>query len=200
MDIYKVLLLADKGEYCSELNKLDQQLRRFTFIMRYSKEYKLECIRKYKNGEHIQDPGGCKHKTFHDKVRHWVRIYDKLGEVGLEHKKPKLTVDDKIEICNRVSNGEAINEVAISYGRQEANIAKIYKNYLQHGIDGLKSSKKKGRPPTMKEKETDIKNLSDKEKIKTLEEQIELQQIEIEYLKKLSALVQARKDREQQKK
>ena len=52
----------------------------------------------------------------------------------------------------------------------------------------------------MKEKETDIKNLSDKEKIKTLEEQIELQQIEIEYLKKLSALVQARKDREQQKK
>ena len=200
MVIYKVLLLADKGEYCSELNKLDQQLRRFTFIMRYSKEYKLECIRKYKNGEHIQDPGGCKHKTFHDKVRHWVRIYDKLGEVGLEHKKPKLTVDDKIEICNRVSNGEAINEVAISYGRQEANIAKIYKNYLQHGIDGLKSSKKKGRPPTMKEKETDIKNLSDKEKIKTLEEQIELQQIEIEYLKKLSALVQARKDREQQKK
>ena len=45
-----------------------------------------------------------------------------------------------------------------------------------------------------------IKNLSDKEKIKELEKQIELQQIEIEYLKKLSALVQARKDREQQKK
>ena len=52
----------------------------------------------------------------------------------------------------------------------------------------------------MKEKEIDIKNLSDKEKIKALEKQIELQQIEIEYLKKLSALVQARKDREQQKK
>ena len=46
----------------------------------------------------------------------------------------------------------------------------------------------------------DIKNLSDKEKIKELEKKIELQQIEIEYLKKLSALVQARKDREQQKK
>ena len=168
--------------------------------MRYSKEYKLECIRKYKNGENIQDPGGCKHKTFHDKVRHWVRIYDKLGEVGLEHKKTKLTIEDKIEICNRVSNGEAINEVAISYGRQTANISKIYKNYLQRGIDGLKSNKKKGKPPTMKEKEIDIKNLSDKEKIKELEKQIELQQIEIEYLKKLSALVQARKDREQKKK
>ena len=81
-----------------------------------------------------------------------------------------------------------------------ANISKIYKNYLQHSIDGLKSNKKKGSPPTMKEKEIDVKTLSDKVKIKELEKQIELQQIEIEYLKKLSALVQARKDREQQKK
>ena len=168
--------------------------------MRYSKEYKLECVKKYKNGEHIQNPGGCTHKTFHDKVRHWVRISDKLGEVGLDHKKLKLTIDDKIEICNRVSNGETMTEVAISYGQQTAFVSKLYKLYLQHGIDGLKSNKKKGRPPTMKEKEIDIKNLSDKDKIKSLEKQIELQQIEIEYLKKLSALVQARKDREQQKK
>ena len=168
--------------------------------MRYSKEYKLECIKKHKNGEHILDPGGCTHKTFHDKVRHWVRISDKLGEVGLDHKKLKLTIDDKIEICNRVSNGETMTEVAISYGREESNISKLYKNYLQYGIDGLKSNKKKGRPPTMKEKETDINNLSDKDKIKELEKKIELQQIEIEYLKKLRALVQARKDREQKKK
>ena len=53
--------------------------------MRYSKKYKLECIRKYKNGEHIQDPGGCTHKTFHNKVLDWVRIYNKLGETGLDH-------------------------------------------------------------------------------------------------------------------
>ena len=127
--------------------------------MRYSKEYKLECIRKYKNGGHIQDPGGCTHKTFHNKVLDWVRIYNKLGEAGLDHKKPELTIEDKIEICNRVSNGETMTEVAISYGRQEDFISKIYKCYLQHGVDGLISNKKKGRPPTMKEKEIDIKNL-----------------------------------------
>mgnify|MGYP006974442761 CR=1 FL=1 len=34
--------------------------------MRYSKEYKLECIRKYKNGEHIQDPGGCTQDILHN--------------------------------------------------------------------------------------------------------------------------------------
>ena len=69
-----------------------------SYIKANSKEYKLECVKKYKNGEHIQNPGGCTHKTFHDKVRHWVRISDKLGEVGLDHKKLKLTIDDKIEI------------------------------------------------------------------------------------------------------
>lgn len=32
--------------------------------MRFTKEFKLECIRKYKSGELIDDPGGCKHSTF----------------------------------------------------------------------------------------------------------------------------------------
>lgn len=57
--------------------------------MRFTKEFKLECIRKFKFGEQIDDPGGCKHKTFADTVRRWVRIYDSMGEVGLEHVKPK---------------------------------------------------------------------------------------------------------------
>ena len=40
--------------------------RRVFSYMRFTKEFKLECIRKYKTGEHIYDPGGCKHKTFID--------------------------------------------------------------------------------------------------------------------------------------
>ena len=30
--------------------------------MRYTKKFKLDCIKKYKAGEHIDDPGGCKHE------------------------------------------------------------------------------------------------------------------------------------------
>ena len=44
------------------------RLRRFTFIMRYTKEFKLECVRKYMNGENIPDPGGCTHRTFYRNV------------------------------------------------------------------------------------------------------------------------------------
>ena len=32
--------------------------------MRYSKEYKLVCVKKYKSGKNIQDPVGCTRSTF----------------------------------------------------------------------------------------------------------------------------------------
>ena len=40
--------------------------------MKYSKEFKLECVRKYMNGENIPDPGGCTHRTFYRNVLRWV--------------------------------------------------------------------------------------------------------------------------------
>lgn len=51
--------------------------------MRFSKEFKLEFIRKYKTGEHINDPGGCKHKTFACTVMCLTGIYDALGEAEM---------------------------------------------------------------------------------------------------------------------
>ena len=43
--------------------------------MKYSKEFKLECVMKYKNGEHIHDPPGVRHKYFRNQVRRWVKIF-----------------------------------------------------------------------------------------------------------------------------
>ena len=43
--------------------------------MRFTKEFKLECVQKHKDGEPINDPVGYKLKYFVDTVRRWVRIY-----------------------------------------------------------------------------------------------------------------------------
>lgn len=67
-------------------------LRRFTFIMKYSKEFKLECVMKYKNGEHIKDPPGTKHRHFYKQVLKWVQQYDSLGELALEHNRPTSSI------------------------------------------------------------------------------------------------------------
>ena len=69
--------------------------------MRFTKEFKLECVRKHKAGEHIDCPGGCKRHTFMDSVRKWVAIYDALGEIGLEHKKPKRDWKAKLGMIQR---------------------------------------------------------------------------------------------------
>lgn len=170
--------------------------------MRYTKEFKLECVKKYLNGTYIEDPEGCSHETFHNKVLNWVRIYNQLGEAGLEHNKSKLTLQDKLEICRRADEGESFNSIAVSYGRQVEFISGIYKRYLSEGFDGLKSDKR-GRPKSMKnnKKELKLEDITDpKEREKFLLNELEKLQIENEYLKKLDALVQKRMDRQQKKK
>ena len=165
--------------------------------MRFTKEFKLECVRKYKAGEHIDDPGGCKHKTFMEKVRGWVAIYNALGEIGLEHKKPKRDWKDKLEMIRRVEKGESFRSVALSNGIQADLLSKWYKIYREAGLDGLKSSGKKGRPTKMQSKP---KPPNGPKTVDELERENEELRAENEYLKKLSALVQGRKGRRPKKK
>ena len=164
--------------------------------MKYSKEFKLECIKKYKAGLYVETPPGCKRKTFADKLRDWVCIYEELGEAGLDHHKPQLSLEEKLVLIDRIENGESISSVARTVGRQPTSISNWYKIYLEKGIDGLQSLKR-GRSPSMSKKKQKKKN---KPEIEDLREQVEYLKAENEYLKKLDALVQKRKGRQQKKK
>ena len=168
--------------------------------MKYSKEFKLECVQRYKNGDHIEDPSGAKHKCFQDQVRKWTRIYDSLGEAGLEHGRPTLDINQRIELINRVESGESYKSVAFSAGIQVDLLIKWHKIYQEKGIDGLKLLRR-GRKPSMTKQNKEVvkkdpKNMTREE----LLEALEMATIENEYLKKLSALVQKRKAQEQKKK
>lgn len=164
--------------------------------MRFTKEFKLECIRKYKSGELIDDPGGCKHSTFHHTVVQWVRIYNALGEAGLEHKKPKRSWKNKMDMIQRVLDGESLTEVACSNGLHKSLLSKWCKIYKEFGIDGLKLDRR-GGPPKMVKKPKTSNELKTKEE---LEKELEYLRAENEYLKKLNALVQKRKGRQPKKK
>ena len=167
--------------------------------MKYSKEFKLECVQRYKNGDNIEDPPGAKHECFQEQVRKWTRIYDSLGETGLEHSRPTLDINQRIELINRVEAGESYKSAAFSAGIQADLLIKWHKIYKESGIDGLKLLKR-GRPSMAKQNKDvvkkDPKDMSREELIETLE----MVTIENEYLKKLSALVQKRKAQEQKKK
>ena len=164
--------------------------------MRYTKEFKLECIKKYKNREFIKDPPGVKHNVFHRQILEWTSIYDKLGEVGIDHKKAKLSVETIIELIERVESGEPYAQVAHSVGRRHDLLIKWHKIYRQDGIDGLKSLKRGKKPMTVKKPKED----KEKSEFEKLKEENEYLRAENEYLKKLNALVQKRKAQEPKKK
>ena len=164
--------------------------------MRYTKEFKLECIKKYKNREFIKDPPGVKHNVFHRQILEWTSIYDKLGEVGIDHKKAKLSVETIIELIERVESGEPYTQVAHSVGRRHDLLIKWHKIYRQDGIDGLKSLKRGKKPMTVKKPKED----KEKSEFEKLKEENEYLRAENEYLKKLNALVQKRKAQEPKKK
>ena len=124
-----------------------------------------------------------------NKVRAWVRTYETLGDLGLDHNKPQLTLNEKLILMSRIQSGESISYVAASVGRQTSSLSRWYKIYLEKGVDGLKSLKR-GRKPSMTNKKKNNKN----------ETSIKELRAENAYLKKLNALVQKRKDRQQKKK
>jgi transposase-like protein len=164
--------------------------------MRYTKEFKLECIKKYKNGGHIIDPPGPTHHHFHNMVLRWVHIYDILGEAGLNHDKPKLSAETIVELIERIESGESYTQVAYSVGKQAATLIKWHKIYRQEGFDGLKSLKRGKKPMTVKKS----KKEKEKTELEILKEENEYLKAENEYLKKLNALVQKRKAQEPKKK
>ncbi len=164
--------------------------------MRYSKEFKIECVRKFKANEHINDPPGIKHRDFYNIVLKWSKIYDSLGEAGFDHGRPTLDINQRLELFKRVENGESYFSVACSVGIGHDLLIKWHKIYLEKGIDGLKSLKRGRKPMT----NTKPKKDNSKSELEQLKEELEYYKAENEYLKKLNALVQKRKAQEQKKK
>ena len=168
--------------------------------MKYTKEFKLECVMKYKNGIHIKAPPGINRSTFLSQVRRWGYIYDSLGEVGLDHNRPTIPVEDRIELFVRIENGESYNSVASSAGIQPELLNKWHKIYRQEGIEGLQSLKR-GRPKMSKKPkiQKSLDQMTPEEKVKYYEEKLEYLEAENAYLKKLKALVEQRQDRQRRK-
>ncbi|MBR3867267.1 MAG: helix-turn-helix domain containing protein [Butyricicoccus sp.] len=155
--------------------------------MKYSWEYKLECIRKYRQGEWPETPDGISKKEFRDKIRKWVRLEDSCGSEMLKHKShsKEWTPEEKLELISKVLAGHSCNEVAITVGINSGQLCNWIKKYKIEGYEGL-VTQRKGRPPKefpMKKK-VDPTPLTESER----EELIRLR-AEIEYWKTENAVI-----------
>ena len=133
-------------------------------------------------------------------INYMVALIDKHGLDILRTDKNKVhTTYEKQEAIDRVLiNGEAKWAVALDIGLlSKVMLDNWISNYKKNGYNIVE--RKRGRstmPKVTKEK----KNETDKEKIKRLEEENLYLKAELEYSKKLRAVVQARKNQQQKKK
>ena len=163
--------------------------------MKYTLEFKLECIEKYKKGIHIDLPPGIKSKdSFGSHVRDWARLYDDLGIDGLRHSgtNREWTAQERFGLVAKVLAGRSIRSVASEAHIESGQLYQWVRKYREKGMDGLQC--RRGRTPkvpTMPKKKTEL-TPSEREELEILRARNEYLEAENEYLKKLDALVTER--------
>ncbi|MBP3603806.1 MAG: transposase [Lachnospiraceae bacterium] len=163
--------------------------------MRYSFEFKVECIDKYRQGSWPITPEGIKEENFHQTIRKWARIEDSLGVDALKHSNfiKEWTVEEKLQLISRVLAGESFKSVAYSVGIEHSVLRKWVTKYKTNGYNGL-AEMKKGRPRKgnpMKKKSSPLPlTESEREELIRLRAENEYIKAENEVIKKRIALRQ----------
>ena len=168
--------------------------------MRYSYEFKLKCVKLYKEtGTFPPTPEKVKQKSFRDSIRDWVKLHDIHGAKALNHSNENRnwTPEDKLSLINQYKAGKSIKSVAINAGMNVGVLYSWLRKYEELGYNGLVDNRK-GRPrrnPDMSKKIIKQRELteSELEELIRLRERCAYLEAESEALKKSIAL---RKEKE----
>ena len=103
--------------------------------MKYSYEYKKQCVDLYREGKWPETPEGIKPKQFHKTIRYWSRLENAQGFEALKRKSRNKvwTADEKYELVGKVLAGTSISATAISAG---INSGLLYKWVICYKMEG----------------------------------------------------------------
>lgn len=171
-------------------------------MAKLTRNQKIEIYKKYQDGESYSNLSK-EYRILKRNIMYLVRIIEKHGfEILRQGSNKYYSPELKEEIINKVLiEGNSVSSTAIEYGlSSNGMLFNWIKSYKENNC--VIVEKTRGRPSTMTVKKQDktYEEMSDKEKIKFLETRNEYLEAEIEYRKKLKAVVQARQQREQKKK
>ena len=181
------------------MNPVSWTWKRGFYMSKLTYEDKKNMYSDKKNGMSIIQISN-KYKVRETTVKYIYRLIEVHGYDILRTTKNKYySSNQKEKIINRVLlNNESITSVSIDEGLLNPGIlANWIKKYKE--MDYNIVERKRGRP-TMPKVTKKKENETDTEKIKRLEEENLYLKAELEYSKKLRAVVQARKNQQQKKK
>lgn len=162
--------------------------------MKYTYDFKLQCVQKYKNGEHVPMPefsGGTK-ENFQKKVLEWVALYELHGPEALAKKQfdRVWTVEEKLNLICKVEAGKSIKQTAVEAAINNGLLYSWIKKYREAGLDGLNCKRGRRRQAPMgKPKKKQELTKSEAEELALLRARNKFLEAENAYLKKLDALV-----------
>lgn len=169
-------------------------------MTKLTREQKAEIYWKRKNGTTIpklvQEYGIGKAN-----IQHLISLIDRHGlDILKAEKNRSYSLELKMEIINKVLiEDQSIRSTAIEYGiLSNGLINQWIKSYKENGYVIVEKTKR--RASTMNQKtDKQYDKMTSEEKIRYLEGRNQRLEAENEYLKKLRAVVQARKNRQQKK-
>ena len=172
------------------------------YMSKLTREQKIEIYEKRKLGKTIQEISK-EYRIRTDNIRYLIKLIDRHGnQVLRKDKNHYYSPAQKEEMINKVLMGKhSIKSTAIEYGlSSDGMLHNWIKSYKENGYDIIE--RRQGRPPTMKTNKAKKKyeEMTLEEKNAYNEERILYLEAENEYLKKLRAVVQARKNRLPKKK
>lgn len=158
--------------------------------MRYSKEFKLKCVKLYRQGKYPKTPDNISSARFHSQIREWVREADSCGLESLERKSQnkKWSLEEKIALVQEVLNGQSCFSVAINNGINSGMLYSWIRKYRLYGSEGL--TRKPGRQPkeSVVNKNNKPLNESEREELVRLRAETARMRTEIAAIKKEIAL------------
>ena len=169
-------------------------------MSKLSYEDKINLYNERKEGKSIVDLSH-KYKITKHNTQYLCYLIDKHGfDILRTVKNKKYGKYFKQEAIDRVLiNNEPVWTVAIDIGLLSDGMLHTWiKKYKEMGYNIVE--RKRGRSPTMKKENKLKKNETIEEKVKRLEKENLYLKVELEYSKKLRAVVQARKNQQQKKK
>jgi transposase len=162
--------------------------------VKYDYAFKLECVelvtKEYYSCESVSNKKGISESN----IRKWVSFYRKYGKAGLFPRKNCIyNIDFKQNVLLSIENDLlSLREACLKFNiPTDSTIIKWQRDFANFGLEGLQP-KPKGRPKSMsnfkRKKRKSDKPLTREEELLLENEAL---RCELDYLKKLQALIQA---------
>jgi transposase len=174
------------------------------FMAKHSEQLKLELVKRYLGGDGGMRVLAHQHGVSRTVLRRWVAAYRQHGRDGLRRKREHYDAQFKMSVLVHMwKKGLSREQVAAVFDiRSPGGIAKWEYQYHEGGIDALKP-RTRGRRKTMNPpvpEKTAPDSAPDERTREQLLKENEYLRAEVAYLKKLDALLQAKKQAAQKKK